>query len=93
MFRSSPGGSSVQSELRISGLDLGWPQMRLNLFVRKVIKDLYSHSTKCLYEKRGGSSCCGSAITNPTRIHEHMGSIPGPAQWVKDPALLWLWHW
>ena len=33
------------------------------------------------------NSYCGSVLTNPTSIHNDIGSIPGLAQWVKDLAL------
>ena len=53
--------------------------------------------------KNIGSSCCGSAVTNPTSIREDVGSIPGLPQWgiamscgvghrcSSDPPLLWPW--
>ena len=34
---------------------------------------------------------CGSAVMNPTINCEDASLIPGLSQWVKDPALLWLW--
>ena len=62
----------------------------------------------CSPQKVCQSSCCGSAETNPTGIHEGVGSIPGLVQWIKtasiavscgvgrrcglDLALLWLWY-
>ena len=33
------------------------------------------------------SSHCGSAVMNPTSIHEVEGSIPGLTQWVKESSV------
>ena len=41
----------------------------------------------CFLKNLRRSSCCGSVVMNPASSHGAVGSIPGPAQWVKDPAL------
>ena len=40
------------------------------------------NKNKCLFFKKR-SSHRGSALMNPTSIHENTGSIPGLTQWVK----------
>ena len=52
------------------------------------LKLFYSCRTETTLKKIGfGSSCRGSAEMNLTCIQEDSGSIPGPTQQVKEPAL------
>ena len=56
--------------------------------IRQSLSILYGlldgHSS---FEKLFRSSHYGSAEMNLSSIHEDAGSIPGLAQWIKDPAL------
>ena len=49
---------------------------------------IFLHFTVLLRKVVLGIPFVAQQLTNPTRIHEDEGSVPGIAQWVKDLALL-----
>ena len=64
--------------------------MCLKRDLRQEKKNLYStvKTDKNIFR---GVPVVAQWLTNPTRNHEVMSSIPGLAQSVEDLALLWLW--
>ena len=59
-----------------------YPKFQSNTFIK-----FAQNSTTPVKNIATGVPIVVQWLTNPTRNHEVVGSIPGFAQWVKDPAL------
>ena len=58
-----------------------WPKKKVQAYFRDIVGLVPQESSG------DGVPIVAQWLTNPTRNHEVVGSIPGLAQWVNDPAL------
>ena len=87
VFSLSVGGTSLQ-QLQAGNLDtLFRPYRKMNLISIVGLKVKGKTKKENLNKTCEGSCHHGSAVTNPTRIHEDAGLIPDLSQWAKDLVL------
>ena len=81
-----------QTEVNFSGKSKNGCIPSIQIYRRKKLKEVRSDLTFKMKNVNPGVPVMVQCLTNPTRNQEVSGSIPGLTQWIKDLALLWLWH-